>query len=137
RAVVGARAVVNLVGILAKSGAQSFEAVHVAGARAIARAAKAAGATTLVHVSALGVDRNSKSSYARTKAAGEAAVLEEFPAAIVLRPRWCSVRRTNSSIVLRRWRALLRCCRSSAEARRNSSPSMSATSRRRLRQRAR
>jgi NADH dehydrogenase len=86
RAVVGARAVVNLVGILAKSGAQSFEAVHVAGARAIARAAKAAGATTLVHVSALGADRNSKSSYARTKAAGEAAVLEEFPAAIVLRP---------------------------------------------------
>jgi NADH dehydrogenase len=86
RAVVGANAVVNLVGILAKSGAQTFEAVHVAGARAVARAAREAGATTLVHVSALGADRKAKGYYGRTKAAGEAAVREEFPTAIILRP---------------------------------------------------
>src|SRR5215467_12989743 len=54
RAVEGAEVVINLVGILAKSGAQTFEAVHVAGARAIAEAAKEAGAKRLVHVSAIG-----------------------------------------------------------------------------------
>ncbi len=86
RAVEGADAVVNLVGILAKSGRQTFKAVHVAGARAIAEAARAAGAKTLVHVSAIGADKRSRANYARTKAAGEAAVLEQFPDAVILRP---------------------------------------------------
>jgi len=86
QAVEGARAVVNLVGILAKSGPQTFDAIHVAGARAVAAAARAAGARTLVHVSALGADKNAKARYARTKAAGEAAVLQEMPEAIILRP---------------------------------------------------
>jgi uncharacterized protein YbjT (DUF2867 family) len=86
RAAEGAAAVVNLVGILAKSGAQTFDAVHVEGARAVAKAAKQAGVKMLVHVSALGADRNSKAVYGRTKASGEAAVLEQFPDAIILRP---------------------------------------------------
>jgi uncharacterized protein YbjT (DUF2867 family) len=86
RAVEGADAVVNLVGILAKSGRQTFRAVHADGARAIAEAARAAGAKTLVHVSAIGADKRSKANYARTKAAGEAAVLECFPDAVILRP---------------------------------------------------
>lgn len=86
RAVEGADAVVNLVGILAKSGRQTFEAVHVEGARAIAEAARAAGARSLVHVSAIGADKNSKASYARTKWAGEVAVRERFQDAVILRP---------------------------------------------------
>jgi uncharacterized protein YbjT (DUF2867 family) len=86
RAFEGADAVVNLVGILAKSGAQTFHAVHVAGARAAARAAREAGAKSFVHVSAIGADRKSPGSYGRTKAAGEAAVLAEFPDAVILRP---------------------------------------------------
>ena len=86
RAVQGAEAVVNLVGILHRSGAQNFQSVHVAGARAAARAAREAGAKVFVHVSAIGADRKSWSKYSRTKAAGEAAVLAEFPEAIVLRP---------------------------------------------------
>ena len=86
RAVEGADAVVNLVGILAKSGRQTFKAVHVAGARAIAEAARAAGAKTLVHVSAIGADKRSRANYGRTKAAGEAAVLKQFPDAVILRP---------------------------------------------------
>ena len=86
RAVEGAEAVVNLVGILVKSGAQTFHAVHVAGARAAAKAAKEAGAKTFVHVSAIGADRKSWGKYGRTKAAGEAAVLAEFPEAVILRP---------------------------------------------------
>jgi uncharacterized protein YbjT (DUF2867 family) len=86
RAVEGAQAVVNLVGILAESGAQTFHAVHVAGASAVAKAAREAGASTLVHVSAIGADRKAKARYARTKAAGEEAVLKEFPDSVVLRP---------------------------------------------------
>jgi NADH dehydrogenase len=86
RAVQGAEVVVNLVGILAKSGRQTFHAVHVAGARTAARAAREAGAKLFVHVSAIGADRKSWSKYGRTKAAGEAAVLAEFPEAVILRP---------------------------------------------------
>lgn len=86
RAVEGAEVVVNLVGILAKSGSQTFNAVHVEGARAAAKAAKEAGAKAFVHVSALGANPKSNSRYARTKAAGEAAVLEAFPEAVILRP---------------------------------------------------
>jgi NADH dehydrogenase len=86
RAVVGADAVVNAVGILAASGRQTFRKVHVAGARVIAEAAREAGAERLVHISALGANRKARSNYARSKAEGEAAVLEEFPNAVILRP---------------------------------------------------
>jgi NADH dehydrogenase len=86
RALRGSQAIVNLVGILAESGRQNFEAVHAFGARAVARAAQEAGITRLVHMSALGADPNSPADYARTKARGEAAVRDFIPAAIVTRP---------------------------------------------------
>jgi len=81
-----ADAVVNLVGILFATGKQTFKAVQDEGARHVAEAAKAAGTRALVHVSAIGADPNSKSIYARTKAAGEAAVTETFPGAVIFRP---------------------------------------------------
>jgi len=59
---------------------------HVAGARAVAKAAREAGAKTLVHVSAIGADKKARARYARTKAAGEAAVLKEFPDSVIVRP---------------------------------------------------
>lgn len=86
RAVRGAAIVINLVGIGYERGRQRFRAVHVMGARTVAEAAKAAGATALVHMSALGADPDSSSGYARTKAMGEAAVLEAFPSAVIMRP---------------------------------------------------
>ena len=46
---------INLVGILAETGAQKFDAVQGAGAAAVARTAAAAGAR-MVHVSAIGAD---------------------------------------------------------------------------------
>jgi len=61
---------INLVGILAESGAQTFEAVQGQGAGAVARAASAIGAR-MVHVSAIGADENSPSDYARAKAAAK------------------------------------------------------------------
>jgi uncharacterized protein YbjT (DUF2867 family) len=85
-ALEGAEAVVNLVGILAEGGKQTFSALHAQGARTVAAAAAAAGVERLVHISALGADPTSSSVYARTKAEGEAAVREAFPSAVILRP---------------------------------------------------
>ena len=85
-AVSGADAVISLVGILYERGRRSFQSVHVDGAAHVAAAAKAAGVERLVHVSALGADRNSESAYARSKAAGEEAVSQAFPGATIIRP---------------------------------------------------
>jgi NADH dehydrogenase len=84
-AVRDADVVINLVGVLYERGKQTFEAVQAEGAFAVAQAAAAAGAR-LVHVSALGADPDSPSLYARTKAAGEAAVLATVPDATIFRP---------------------------------------------------
>ena len=85
-AVRGASAVVNLVGILAEGGAQKFSSVQAEGARKIAEAAKAAGISNVVHISAIGSDAQSGAEYGRSKAAGEAAMLEAVPGAVILRP---------------------------------------------------
>jgi NADH dehydrogenase len=76
---------INLVGILAESGAQRFDAVQGAGAGTAAKAAAAVGAR-MVHLSAIGADANSLASYGRSKAAGEKAVLAAVPTATILRP---------------------------------------------------
>jgi NADH dehydrogenase len=86
RAVRGAHAVINCVGILTSLGRNSFSRVHEQGAGNVARAAKAAGAKALVHMSALGADEDGRSKYAQSKARGERAVLAAFPEATLLRP---------------------------------------------------
>jgi NADH dehydrogenase len=80
-----AQVAVNLVGILAESGPQTFEAVQAIGAGTVAKAAAAAGAR-MVHVSAIGADDQSASAYARAKADGEKAVLAALPSATIMRP---------------------------------------------------
>lgn len=86
RAVEGADAVVNLVGLLYEKGRQSFAAVHVQGAERIAKAAAAAGVRSLVQVSAIGADPDAEAGYARTKGAAEAAVRAAFPDSAIVRP---------------------------------------------------
>lgn len=86
RALAGAKVVVNTVGVLTSGGKQTFRAIHVDAPRTIARAARQAGVRRLVHISAIGADAKSSSRYARSKAEGEAAVLEEFPGAVIIRP---------------------------------------------------
>jgi uncharacterized protein YbjT (DUF2867 family) len=76
---------VNLVGILAEGGAQTFDAVQGEGAGNVAQAANAVGAR-MVHISAIGADENALSRYARAKAAGEKAVLSATPSATIMRP---------------------------------------------------
>lgn len=85
-AMQGADAVVNCVGILTQSGKNKFDAVQAEGAGRVARAAAAAGIETMVQISAIGADANAQSEYARTKALGEANVLEHMPGAMILRP---------------------------------------------------
>jgi NADH dehydrogenase len=81
----GAAIAVNLVGILAESGPQTFEAVQGTGAGTLARAAAAVDAD-LVHVSAIGASETAPSRYARAKAAGEKAVLAALSSATIMRP---------------------------------------------------
>lgn len=82
----GADAVVNCVGILNAVGKNSFAAVQAEGAARVARIASETGVKALVHISAIGADKESDSAYARSKAAGEEAVLSAFPSAVILRP---------------------------------------------------
>lgn len=86
RAVAGADIVINLVGIGYERGPQRFRAVHAEGARNVAEAAAAAGAKTLIHISAIGADAQSPSAYARSKAHGEEAARAAFPSAVIIRP---------------------------------------------------
>ncbi|GHD98394.1 3-beta-hydroxy-delta(5)-steroid dehydrogenase [Defluviimonas sp. 20V17] len=82
----GADAVVNCVGVLVREGRNTFRAVQAEGAGRIARIAAQEGVGRLVHLSAIGADAEGGSDYARTKAAGEQAVTEAFPGAVILRP---------------------------------------------------
>lgn len=85
-AFAGAAAGINLVGILDERGGQQFDAVQAEGAGRAATAAAAAGIGHYVQISAIGADGASAVPYARTKAAGEAAVLAAIPTATILRP---------------------------------------------------
>lgn len=84
-ALEGADAVVNLVGVLHERGQQGFDKLHVEGAHALAGAAARCGIQRIVHVSALGAAPTG-ARYARSKFAGERAVLESAPTATILRP---------------------------------------------------
>jgi uncharacterized protein YbjT (DUF2867 family) len=85
-ALIGADAAINLAGIQRQKGRQNFEAVHVFGAREIARAAATHGVGTLIHGSGIGADAHSPSPYIASKGRGEEAVRAAFPDAIILRP---------------------------------------------------
>jgi uncharacterized protein YbjT (DUF2867 family) len=84
--VADADAVIFAAGILYERGAQRFDLVHHRGPALLARLARAAGARRFVHISAIAADPAAPSAYSRSKAAGEAAVREHFPAATILRP---------------------------------------------------
>jgi uncharacterized protein YbjT (DUF2867 family) len=86
RAVEGADAVVNLVGILYEGGRQNFNAVQAEGARSVGIASAQAGINRVVQLSAIGADLQSPADYAMTKGLGEAHILREVPGAVILRP---------------------------------------------------
>lgn len=92
----GMDAVINLVGLLHESGSDkgdgprarrgSFQHAHVELPRKVAQACKDSGVRRLLHMSALGAEANSRSAYQRSKAAGEALVLQSGLDVTVFRP---------------------------------------------------
>jgi len=86
RALEGADAVLNLVGLLYQSGKNTFNGTQALGAANIAKYAAEAGITQFIQMSAIGANINSQANYARTKAEAEKAVLDQIPSATILRP---------------------------------------------------
>jgi NADH dehydrogenase len=87
RSAVGeAFGVANAVSLYVERGTQSFHAVHVEAAARVARLAREAGASRLVHVSGIGADPTSASPYIRSRGDGERAVRAAFPGATIVRP---------------------------------------------------
>ncbi len=86
KALEGADACVNLVGVMYQKGGQSFDAIHRHAASNIASACAVRGIRNLVQMSALGAKPDSPSSYYASKGRGEEVVRRHVPTAVVLRP---------------------------------------------------
>jgi uncharacterized protein YbjT (DUF2867 family) len=86
RALDGAEAVVNAVGQAWESGKNTFQSVHIDGARLIAQTAASRYITRFVQISGIGADVNAASAYARARGETEAVVREAMPTATFLRP---------------------------------------------------
>lgn len=86
RVIAPADMVVNLIGILAPSGKQNFQATQAELPARIAKIAKAHDIEKIVHISAIGANAKSKSRYAITKAEGERALLRAFSPVTIFRP---------------------------------------------------
>ena len=79
-------AVVNAVSLYVERGKDTFQSVHVRAAERVAKLARQAGVDALVHISGIGSDARSTSPYVRSRGEGEAAVLDAFSSATVIRP---------------------------------------------------
>jgi NADH dehydrogenase len=90
----GMDAVINLVGLLHETAAGdgpqarrgSFQHAHVELPRKVIQACQDAGVKRLLHMSALGAEAASRSAYQRSKAAGEALVMQSSLDVTVFRP---------------------------------------------------
>lgn len=78
--------VINLIGILAETGKQTFQSVHVDTANYIAQVAKEQGVSQFIHISALNAAPKSHSKYAASKGLAEKKIKTQFPNATILRP---------------------------------------------------
>jgi uncharacterized protein YbjT (DUF2867 family) len=82
----GIDAVVNCAGVLQDSPRDSTAGVHTDGAAALFAACEQAGVPRVVQVSAIGVDRGAATAFARTKLAGEKALMARDLDWVILRP---------------------------------------------------
>jgi uncharacterized protein YbjT (DUF2867 family) len=85
-ALAGADGAVNAISLYVEHGSDTFHSVHVEAAGKIARAARQAGVSRLVHISGIGANTASPSTYIRSRGEGEAAVQTAFPGAVIVRP---------------------------------------------------
>jgi NADH dehydrogenase len=84
-AIEGAFGVVNAVSLYVERQDQTFHSVHVEAAKRLATLSHDAGVARLVHISGIGADTPSRSSYIRSRGEGEKAVRTAFPHATILR----------------------------------------------------
>jgi uncharacterized protein YbjT (DUF2867 family) len=82
----GVEAVINCAGVLQDTPSDSTMGVHVAGASALFTACEQAGVRRIIHISALGIDRDAPTAFSRTKRAGDAALMAHDLDWVVLRP---------------------------------------------------
>ncbi|GBR55743.1 NADH-ubiquinone oxidoreductase 39 kDa subunit [Acetobacter senegalensis DSM 18889] len=85
-AVQGADVVINLVAVLTSVKQQTLQAVNVEGAGRVARIAAQANVPVFVQMSALGASETALSDYGKSRAAGEKAVRQYRPDAVIIRP---------------------------------------------------
>jgi uncharacterized protein YbjT (DUF2867 family) len=85
-ALAGADGAVNAISLYVEHGSDTFHSVHVEAAGKIARAARQAGISRFVHISGIGANTASPSTYIRSRGEGEAAVQTAFPGAVIVRP---------------------------------------------------
>jgi uncharacterized protein YbjT (DUF2867 family) len=85
-AVRDAVAVVNAVSLYVERGSDTFLSVHVEAAERLARLARQSDAERIAHLSGIGSDPQSTSSYIRSRGEGEEAVRRAFPGATMIRP---------------------------------------------------
>lgn len=86
RLIMNADIVFNLIGILFEKKTASFNKIHSEIPRMIAKSCKSNDVKKLIHLSALGVNKNFQSKYAISKYAGERNIIKEFPNAVIIRP---------------------------------------------------
>ncbi|HEX5958934.1 MAG TPA: NAD(P)H-binding protein, partial [Hyphomicrobiaceae bacterium] len=82
----GVDAVINCAGVLQDSVRDSTRAAHTSGPAALFAACARAGVRRVIHLSAIGVDRETPSEFSRTKAAGDENLMASGLDWVILRP---------------------------------------------------
>jgi uncharacterized protein YbjT (DUF2867 family) len=84
--VAGVDAVINCAGVLQDGAGDSTHAAHASGPAALFAACVRAGVRRVIHLSAIGVDRETPSEFSRTKAAGDKILMGSGLDWVILRP---------------------------------------------------
>ena len=79
-------AVINLCGVLYEKNKDEFNTIHNFLPEMISKLCKRHNIKKFIHISALGVSKDSSSKYSSTKALGEESIKNNFKSAIILRP---------------------------------------------------
>jgi uncharacterized protein YbjT (DUF2867 family) len=103
----GADAVVNCAGVLQDSASEQTREVHAVAAAALFAACERAGVRRVIHLSAIGVDRERPSSFSASKHAGDQALMASDLDWIILRPSVVLGRRVFGASALFRGLAAL------------------------------
>ena len=85
KVIEGSFCVINLVGVLEDKKKNSFNAAHIQGSESIMKSCKKHNIQKVIHISALGVDKNKTSKYAITKLKAEKNI-KKVQNSIIIRP---------------------------------------------------